>query len=102
MIVHVLTVTNSGIPPLCIPQIYNKQSYHEHYFAFLFKQKEKNKLTEAVGTIYWLVATAIFLGWSFACESWEDSWIVWPVAGVVFAVVMTVCNLCIDKGKENQ
>jgi hypothetical protein len=42
MIVHILTVTNSGIPPLCIPQIYNKQSYHEHYFAFLFKQKEKN------------------------------------------------------------
>ena len=69
---------------------------------FSVKQKEKNRLAEAVGTIYWLVATAIFLGWSFACDSWEDSWIVWPVAGVVFAVVMTVCNLCIDKGKENQ
>lgn len=67
---------------------------------FSAKQKEKNKLAETVGTAYWLVATAIFLGWSFACDSWEDSWIVWPVAGVIFAVVMVIVNYVTDKKEE--
>ena len=67
---------------------------------FSAKQKEKNKLAETVGTAYWLLATAIFLGWSFACDSWEDSWIVWPVAGVIFAVVMVIVNYVTDKKEE--
>ncbi len=29
-------------------------------------EKKKNKIKEAVSTVYWLTTTAIFLGWSFA------------------------------------
>jgi transcriptional regulator with XRE-family HTH domain len=32
--------------------------------------------------IYWLAAVAIFLLISFTTDSWDRSWIVWPVAGV--------------------
>ncbi len=69
---------------------------------FSVEEKEKSKVKESIGTVYWLIATAIYLGWSFSTESWETSWMVWPIAGVLFAAVMTVCNLFIDKGKENQ
>lgn len=36
---------------------------------------------------YWCLATAIYLLWSFLSQQWERTWIVWPVAGVLFAVV---------------
>lgn len=35
---------------------------------FSEKGKQKNKIAEAIGTIYWLLATAIYLGWSFLTE----------------------------------
>ena len=46
-----------------------------------------------VSTIYWLIATAVYLAWSFLTNDWQISWIVWPVAGVLFGAVMAVCNL---------
>ena len=35
--------------------------------------------------IYWAVATAVYLGWSFITMNWQFTWIVWPVAGVLYA-----------------
>lgn len=68
---------------------------------FTVQEKKKNKLKESVGGIYWLVATAIFLGWSFATNDWGQTWIVWPIAGVLFAAVMAVCNLFTKEDEEN-
>lgn len=60
-------------------------------------EKRKSRIKETVGGIYWLTATAVFLAWSFWTNAWESTWIVWPVAGVMFAVVMCLCNLFIDR-----
>lgn len=60
-------------------------------------EKKKSKLKETVSTIYWLTATAVFLGWSFLTNDWHQSWIVWPIAGVLFVAVMTLCNLFVNK-----
>jgi hypothetical protein len=35
--------------------------------------------------IYWAIALAIYLGWSFITFKWEFTWIVWPIAGVLYA-----------------
>lgn len=64
---------------------------------FSEKGKQKNKIIEAIGTVYWLLATAIYLGWSFLTSDWHITWVIWPIAGVLFAVVELVCNLVIDK-----
>lgn len=39
---------------------------------------------------YWRLAAAIYLGWSFWTMRWDFTWIVWPVAGVLFAVFTNV------------
>lgn len=44
-----------------------------------------NKMAGRYDGIYWAIATAIYLGWSFFTMRWEFTWIVWPVAGVLFA-----------------
>jgi len=67
---------------------------------FSEKGKQKNKIIEAIGTVYWLLATAIYLGWSFLTSDWHITWVIWPIAGVLFAVVEIVCNLVIDKQVE--
>ena len=47
--------------------------------------------------IYWLLVTAGYLAYSFVTDRWEISWIVWPVAGVLFAVLMEVLKMVYQK-----
>lgn len=61
------------------------------------QEKKRSRIKESVSTVYWLTATAVFLGWSFWTDAWGQTWIVWPIAGVLFAVVMCICNLLIDR-----
>ena len=66
---------------------------------FTPQEKRRSRIKEGVSTVYWLSATAVYLGWSFGTNDWERTWIVWPLAGVLFAVVMCICNLLIDTEK---
>ena len=67
---------------------------------FSDKGKRKSKISETVGTVYWLAATAVYLCWSFLTDDWHITWVVWPVAGILFAGVELICNLVIDKQDE--
>ncbi|MGL5259560.1 MAG: helix-turn-helix domain-containing protein [Lachnospiraceae bacterium] len=54
------------------------------------KEKQvKNKL-DAIYGIYWCIITTIYLGWSFWTMNWGMTWIIWPVSGVLFAVLSLV------------
>lgn len=64
---------------------------------FSVLEKKRSAVTEPVGAVFWLTAAAIYLGWSFATNDWHLSWIVWPVAGVLFPGVLALCNLAVDK-----
>lgn len=64
---------------------------------FAPQEKKKLKLKDTVSSIYWLTAVAVYLGWSLLTEAWKTTWIVWPVAGVLFSVVMCLCNLFADR-----
>ena len=44
-----------------------------------------NKKAGKYDGVYWAIATAVYLGWSFVTSRWELTWMVWPVAGVLFA-----------------
>ena len=57
------------------------------------KNKQKEKFTEMVGCIYWGILTAIYLAWSFLAEAWKISWVIFAVGGVLFPVVLALCNL---------
>ena len=61
------------------------------------EEKKKSRIRETVSTAYWLSAVAVYLGWSFWTNGWEITWIVWPVAGVLYAAALCVCNLVIDR-----
>lgn len=55
------------------------------------KEKKKNlSITTAISGTYWLIATAIYLGYSLTTNNWEYSWVIWVVAGVVFPAVIMI------------
>lgn len=60
-------------------------------------QKTLQPVTGAISSVYWLVATAIFLGYSLLSDDWEHSWIIWVVAGVLFPAVLTLVRAFIRK-----
>lgn len=49
------------------------------------KAKKGNKKAEAWSGAYWCLVTAIFLGVSFITKAWDMTWIIWAVAGVLYA-----------------
>ena len=60
---------------------------------FSKSEKRAKKKLDALYGAYWCLATAIYLGWSFWTMRWDLTWIVWPVAGVLFAAVSAVMRL---------
>ncbi|MDD3404178.1 MAG: helix-turn-helix transcriptional regulator [Hespellia sp.] len=56
------------------------------------ENKRAGKLIEIVGSIYWMVVVAIYLGISFVTMAWHQTWIIWPVAGVLFGAVAVICK----------
>ncbi len=58
-------------------------------------EKRKNQYIDA---IYWLAVTAGYLAYSFVTGDWARSWIVWPVAGVAYGIVVTVARMMRKKG----
>lgn len=39
----------------------------------------------AIAAVYWPIAAAIYLAWSFLSGDWHLTWLVWPIAGVLYA-----------------
>ena len=44
-----------------------------------------NKRASKWDGVYWAIALAVYLVWSFISGQWWQTWLVWPIAGVVFA-----------------
>ena len=62
------------------------------------REKLKSKNIDAVASIYWCAVTAGYLAWSFVTDGWDKTWIVWPVAGVLYAVVEAITK-ALTKGE---
>lgn len=58
------------------------------------KEKKKNQsVTTTISIVYWSIATAVYLGYSFSTNNWKYSWIIWVVAAVVFPAIVAISNL---------
>ena len=68
---------------------------------FTEKEKKRTSVKEVVGFCYWGILTAIFLTVSFLTNSWHLSWIIFAVGGILFPIVMCICNYFADKQKKD-
>lgn len=56
------------------------------------EKKLQNRKNGPMTAIYWSLVTAVYLGWSFITCDWGRTWIIWPVAGVLFGTVTAIAN----------
>lgn len=50
------------------------------------------KKAEKLSGAYWSIVVAIYLGYSFLTGNWGFSWVIFPVAGVLFGAISAVCS----------
>ena len=60
---------------------------------YTVENKERSKWVGPIAGIYWLLVVAIFLLISLKTGNWNSSWIIWPVAGVLFGALMIFCGM---------
>ena len=47
----------------------------------------KNPIINVMMSLYWTTITCIYLCWSFLTFDWHISWIIWPVAALVYSLL---------------
>lgn len=69
---------------------YHKLLQEEDYAR---EKKQSNKLISVVAAIVWPVITAAYLLWSFLTGDWHITWLIWPIAGILFGAFSAVCTI---------
>ena len=56
------------------------------------KKRSRRKMGPLAGA-YWCLVTAIYLAVSFINDSWHTSWLIWPVAALLFVVLLGIVHV---------
>ena len=92
--VGVMLFIRAGIPWASLEKLLQQGDYTR-------RAKRGRRRMSAFSTAYWLIVTAIFLAVNFlAPGSWDQSWVIWPVAGVLFGALTAILAACGWKDKE--
>ena len=81
----------------CIWESYQKLLEEGDYTR---EKKAEEKRNEAFTTVYWCLVLAAYLGVSFVTENWERTWIIWPVAAVLFGAALALKNMLQKRGEN--
>ncbi|MBE6137848.1 MAG: helix-turn-helix transcriptional regulator [Erysipelotrichaceae bacterium] len=65
-----------------------------------FEKKQKDSGLQVFSSVFWLLTTALYLGISFLTNRWDISWLVWPIAGLIYAAIYVILE-SIYKSKRN-
>ena len=64
-------------------------------------EKKKTRIKGKISAIYWMIVTAAYLLWMFLDKNSNSlSWVIFPVAGVLFPAVLGICTLFERKSSE--
>ena len=67
-----------------------------------YTREGKRAARSPIVPIYWCLVTAAYLAWSFITMAWDRTWIVWPVAGVLFAAVVGIIRMTHKEGRKEK
>ena len=98
----IFAVTSAGIFLLIsagtVKSGYDRLLLEGEFEPGLKADKEKtNKKKEQFGGVYWPIVFAAYLGWSFITNDWGITWVIWPVAALVFAGIVAALSGSQDK-----
>lgn len=50
----------------------------------------ENKTVAAIMSVFWPTITCLYLIWSFLSFDWYITWIIWPIAGIINALIKNI------------
>ena len=53
---------------------------------------DAKRVNKNIGSVYWPVVVAVYLGYSFITNDWARSWIIWPVTGILWAAISAAAS----------
>ena len=80
-----------------IQESYNSLLQLEDYNR---ENKRAQKILAPFDGAYWLLITAGYLAASFYTGAWNRTWIIWPVAGVLYAALSTILRGILSGRKD--
>ncbi len=57
---------------------------------FSVKKKSGKKIENIISAVYWPVIFITYLAWSFICGGWGYTWLIWPLAGILFDFICKI------------
>jgi len=94
MVGLLLTIVAAGVF-LIVRTVMIQETYEQLLEEGDYTQEKKleAKKNNNLSTAYWCIVLAVYLLWSFLSGDWQITWIVWPVAGVLFGAVCAIANM---------
>jgi len=66
---------------------------------YMKKEKLAKKKTETFTVVYWCLVTAVYLGWSLWTKQWDITYMIWPVAAVLYAALYGIVRMVMKLDK---
>ena len=66
---------------------------------FTKKEKLAKKKTETFTVVYWCLVTAVYLGWSLWTKQWDTTYMILPVAAVLYAAMYGIVRMVMKLDK---
>ena len=88
----VVLFIRAGMPWEAMEQLLQEGDY-------TLAKKHSAPIRDTISSVYWMIVLAAFLVWSFMSGDWGITWVVWPVAGILFAAVMSIVE-ALHKGSK--
>ena len=68
--------------------------------GYTVRRKAGESAVEVFAGVYWALIVAVYISSSFLTGQWHVTWIIWPIAGAIFAVIKRI--LVASAGKRNR
>ena len=69
---------------------YKKLLREGEYSKASIQANKVGPVARAIIGSYWMICVAIFLLISFLTDNWQKTWIIWPIAGVMYPVIVGI------------
>lgn len=84
--IAVYLFVDSGMIYNCYNQLLQQEDY----------TPGQKRIDQRLSGVYWCIVVAIYLAVSFLTMRWDMTWIIWPVAGVLYGAVVSIAKWRID------
>lgn len=60
---------------------------------YSLEERQLKQQLEPISGVYWMTITVIYLAWSFLSADWHYTWIIWPIAAALWALITLIVKM---------